>query len=42
MKRILVVFFWGGGCGDMNGKPQIDKTNYLKEAYEFGKRIYSE
>ncbi len=29
-----------GGCGDTNGKPQIDKTNHLGEAYEFGKRIY--
>lgn len=29
-----------GGCGDTNGKPQIDKTNYLKAAYEFGKNIY--
>ncbi len=28
-----------GGCGDTNGNPQIDKTNYLTEAYEFGKRI---
>ncbi|MDR1471826.1 MAG: flavodoxin family protein [Synergistaceae bacterium] len=26
-----------GGCGDTNGKPQIDETNHLKEAYEFGK-----
>ena len=24
----------------INGKPQIDKTNHLAEAYEFGKRIY--
>lgn len=31
-----------GGCGDTNGKPQIDKTNHLQEAYEFGKRIYAE
>ena len=31
-----------GGCGDTNGKPQIDKTNHLKEAYEFGKTIYNE
>ena len=31
-----------GGCGDTNGKPQIDKTGHLKEAYEFGKRIYAE
>ena len=31
-----------GGCGDRNGKPQIDKTNHLKEAYEFGKTIYKE
>lgn len=30
-----------GGCGDTNGKPQIDKTNHLKEAYEFGKTIYT-
>lgn len=29
-----------GGCGDTNGKPQIDKTDYLKQAYEFGKTIY--
>ncbi|MDR1509831.1 MAG: flavodoxin family protein [Synergistaceae bacterium] len=26
-----------GGCGDPDGKPQIDKTNHLEEAYEFGK-----
>ena len=31
-----------GGCGDTNGKPQIDKTNHLKEAYQFGKKIYAE
>ncbi len=31
-----------GGCGDTNGKPQIDKTGYLTEAYEFGKTIYKE
>lgn len=31
-----------GGCGDTNGKPQIDKTDYLRQAYEFGKKIYSE
>ena len=30
-----------GGCGDTNGKPQIDKTNHLRTAYEFGKNIYS-
>lgn len=29
-----------GGCGDTNGKPQIDKTPHLREAYEFGKNIY--
>ena len=29
-----------GGCGDTNGKPQIDKTDHLQEAYEFGKHIY--
>lgn len=29
-----------GGCGDTNGKPQIDKTNHLQTAYEFGKNIY--
>lgn len=37
MKKILVV---QGGCGDTNGKPQIDKTNHLQAAYEFGKNIY--
>lgn len=31
-----------GGCGDTNGKPQIDKTDYLKKAYGFGKAIYNE
>ena len=31
-----------GGCGDTNGKPQIDKTNHLNEAYKFGKNIYRE
>ena len=31
-----------GGCGDTNGKPQIDKTNHLNEAYNFGKNIYRE
>ena len=30
-----------GGCGDTNGKPQIDKTDYLRQAYEFGKKFYS-
>ncbi|MCM1173658.1 MAG: flavodoxin family protein [Blautia sp.] len=29
-----------GGCGDTNGGPQIDKTNYLEQAYEFGKTLY--
>ena len=31
-----------GGCGDTNGKPQIDKTGHLSVAYEFGKEIYKE
>lgn len=31
-----------GGCGSTNGKPGIDKTNHLQEAYEFGKSIYKE
>ena len=29
-----------GGCGDTNGKVQIDKTSHLTTAYEFGKTIY--
>ncbi len=29
-----------GGCGDTNGKPQIDKTEHLSAAYKFGKEIY--
>lgn len=29
-----------GGCGDTNGKPQIDKTEQLEKAFEFGKNIY--
>ena len=31
-----------GGCGDTIGKPQIAKTNHLREAYDFGKNIYRE
>ena len=31
-----------GGCGDTNGKPQIDKTEHLAAAYKFGKEIYKE
>lgn len=31
-----------GGCGDTNGRPQIDKTPYLEKAYQFGIKIYSE
>lgn len=29
-----------GGCGESAGGPQIEKTTHLKEAYEFGKKIY--
>ena len=28
------------GCGSTNGKPQIDKTSHLGEAYEFGRNLY--
>lgn len=31
-----------GGCGDTNGRPQINKTDYLRKAFEFGKNIYGE
>ena len=31
-----------GGCGHTDGLPQIDKTNHLNEAYEFGRNIYAE
>lgn len=31
-----------GGCGDTNGRPQIDKTEHLQEAYELGKNIYKD
>lgn len=31
-----------GGCGDTNGRPQIDKTDHLDEAYKFGQKLYSE
>lgn len=30
-----------GGCGDTNGKPQIEKTGHLEKAYQFGKNIYN-
>lgn len=29
-----------GGCGDTDGKPQIEKTNYLEAAYQFGNTLY--
>ena len=29
-----------GGCGDNNGSPQIEKTDTLQRAYQFGKTIY--
>lgn len=29
-----------GGCGDTNGRPQIDQTDYLKQAHLFGKTVY--
>lgn len=29
-----------GGCGDTNGKAQIDITEHLSRAYEFGKSVY--
>ena len=28
-----------GGCGDTNGKPQIQNTDWLDKAYEFGKNL---
>lgn len=31
-----------GGCGDTNGRPQIDKTGHLHKAYEFGRNIYND
>lgn len=31
-----------GGCGDTNGKPQIQKTGHLEEAYCFGKNLYQD
>lgn len=29
-----------GGCGDTNGKPQIQETSHLDTAYRFGKTLY--
>lgn len=29
------------GCYDENGKPAIDKTDFLEKAYDFGKNIYN-
>ena len=29
-----------GGCGDTNGKPRIDETTHLEEAFAFGKGLY--
>ena len=35
-----LIEHFAGGCGDTNGKPGIDKTSHLKEAYKFGRRMY--
>jgi len=29
-----------GGCGDTNGPPCIDRTDHLRQAYQFGKTVY--
>lgn len=29
-----------GGCGDTDGKPQISQTDYLEQAFAFGRCIY--
>ena len=29
-----------GGCGEVCGEPEIKETEYLVEAYEFGKNLY--
>lgn len=29
-----------GGCGDTDGKPQISQTDYLEQAFTFGRCIY--
>lgn len=29
-----------GGCGDTNGRPRIDETTHLEEAFTFGKELY--
>lgn len=29
-----------GGCGGSSGKPEIDRTDWLQKAYEFGKNVY--
>ena len=29
-----------GGCGEMQGQPDIKETEYLGKAYEFGKNLY--
>ena len=47
-KFALVNYIWFhdkgmvfvGGCGDTNGKAQIEKTEYLEKGYEFGKSLY--
>lgn len=31
-----------GGCGSTNGKPGIQETDHLKQAFEFGKNVYHE
>ncbi|MEE0772906.1 MAG: hypothetical protein UIJ87_06965 [Anaerovoracaceae bacterium] len=32
--------YLAGGCGDTNGKPQIEKTSHLDGVYHFGLNIY--
>lgn len=32
---------FAGGCGDTNGKPNIQRTEHLEKAYQFGRSVYS-
>lgn len=44
--RYIGFHDWGmllaGGCGDTNGRPQIDKTPHLEAAYRFGRSLYGQ
>ena len=43
---VVIILIWicccndQGGCGDTNGRPNIQQTPHLDRAYAFGRSVY--